>query len=378
MNSVKNDISTEVWKIEKNSRDRTVRVPNRVKVAFPHMGDYYVCFKALFEALGCEAVIPPPITKRTIELGCRHSPEFVCFPFKITLGCLIEGLERGADVIFQSGKGGACRYGYYKLVQEKILEDLGYRFMFVKLNSVKSLKVIAKNATNLQILKALRLAWAKMKAIEKFESEVRRLSAYEANPGESRRLYKKFLDSCDQAKSTGQVRRVEKEFLERFNQIKIIPEFKPLRIGIVGELYVIMEPYSNLDLERELSQMRVEVVRPLCLSEIIKETLPWSSKKTIFRRIAKPYLQYESGAHANTSVAETIIFAREGLDGVIHIKPHACMPEVTAMGALYKVSKDYNIPVLFFSFDEHASSVGVKTRLEAFVELIKRRRLTFK
>ena len=345
-----------------------------MKITFPHMGDYHICFKAGLEALGCEVVIPPPISKRTIELGCKHSPEFICFPFKMTLGALIEGLELGADTLLQAGREGACRYGYYKQVQEKILEDLGYKFRFVRLDSIRSFKDINKNATNLQILKGLRLLWAKIKIIEKFEDKVRRLSAYEANLGESRRLYKEFLGSCDQAKSISQIKKVEKEFLERFKQIKKIPELKPLKVGIIGELYIVMEPYSNLDIERRLNQMRVEVIRPLCLSQILKETLPWSPKKTTFRRIAKPYLQYESGAHANVSVAETIIFAREGLDGIIHIKPHACMPEVTAMGALYRVSKDYNIPVLFFSFDEHASSVGVRTRLEAFVELLKRRR----
>ena len=255
-----------------------------------------------------------------------------------------------------------------------LLKDLGYKFRFVKIDSIGSFKTINKNTANLQILKGLRIAWVKMKVIEKFESEVRRLSAYESNVGETRRLYQKFLGSCDQANTKGQIKRVEKEYLERFNQIKRVPESRPLRVGIVGELYIVMEPYSNLNIERELNQMQVEVIRPLCLSQILKEVLPWSPKKTTFRRISQPYLQYDSGAHANVSVAETIIFAQESLDGVIHIKPHACMPEVTAMGALYRVSKDHNIPILFFSFDENATSVGVRTRLEAFVELLKRKR----
>ncbi len=349
-------------------------ISNGAKVTFPHMGDYHLCFKAALEILGCEAVVPPPITKRTIELGCKYSPEFVCFPFKITLGTLIEGLEQGADILIQSGRDGSCRYGYYKQVQEKILRDLGYKFRFVRLDSIKSIKSINKSASYLQILKGLRLAWLKMKVIEKFESLVRKISATEINIGESRRQYREFLNACNQANTKFQIDRAEKEFLERFNQIRTISNFKPLKIGIVGELYIVMEPYSNLDIERELNQMGVEVTRPLCLSQILKETLPYSSRKTAFRRIARPYLRYEPGAHASISVAETIIFAREGLDGVIHIKPHACMPEVTAMGALYKVSRDYDIPVLFFSFDEHASSVGIKTRLEAFVELLKRRR----
>lgn len=345
-----------------------------MRVTFPHMGDYYICFKALFETLGCEVIIPPPISRRTIELGCKYSPEFVCFPFKITLGTLIGGLEQGVDILIQSGRKGACRYGYYKQVQEKILKDLGYKFMFVRIDSIRSFKVINKNATNLQILEGIKLAWAKMKVIEKFESEVRKLSAYETNLGESRRLYKKLLNSCDQAKSIGRIKRVEKEFRDKFSHLEKEPKLKPLKVGIVGELYIVMEPYSNLDIEKQLNQMQIEVIRPLCLSQIIKEMFFWSSRKTTFRRISKPYLQYESGAHANVSVAETIIFARENLDGVIHIKPHACMPEVTAMGALYRVSRDYNIPVLFFSFDEHTSSVGMKTRLEAFAELLKRRR----
>ena len=343
-----------------------------MKVTFPHMGNYYICFKALFEAMGCEVVVPPPITKKTVELGSRHSPEFVCFPFKITLGCLMEGLELGADVVVQSATKGSCRYGYFKQVQEKILEDMGYKFRFVKLNSIRSLKSINKNATNLQVLRGLRLGWAKMKAIDRLEIKSRKLSAYEANIGEGRRLYRKFLSSCEETSTIPRIRKIEEEFSEKFSQIKKIPDFKPLKIGIVGESYIVIEPNSNLDIERQLGKMQVEVTRHLSLSQLSKELLPWT--KAAFKRTARPYLRYEAGAHANVSVAEAITFARNGLDGVIHIKPHACLPEVTAMSALYRVSKDYDIPMIFFSFDEHSSPVGIKTRLEAFVELLKRRK----
>ena len=36
----------------------------------------------------------PPSTKRTVELGSKHSSDFVCSPFKHILGDYIEGLER--------------------------------------------------------------------------------------------------------------------------------------------------------------------------------------------------------------------------------------------------------------------------------------------
>lgn len=339
------------------------------------MGDYHICLKTFFEDLDCEVLVPPPITKRTIELGTRYSPEFVCLPFKITLGCLIEGLQMGADTLLQSGREGACRYGYYRQVQEQILRDLGYEFRFVRLDSIKSFKEINRDATNLQILKGLRCAWKKMGSIEKLAKSLRKVRAHEKERGTSFRVYQEFLGALDQVRSISQIKSLTKAYSDRLIHLDGAPSEGLLRVGIVGELYIVMEPFSNLDIERQLNELGVEVIRPLCLGQILRETLPWASRKATFNRIAMPYLQYDSGAHANASVAETILFAREGLDGVIHVKPHGCMPEVTAMGALYKVSKDYNIPVLFFSFDEHTSPVGMKTRLEALVELLKRRRM---
>ena len=38
--------------------------------------------------------LAPPSTKRTVELGSKHSSDFVCAPFKHILGDYIEGLER--------------------------------------------------------------------------------------------------------------------------------------------------------------------------------------------------------------------------------------------------------------------------------------------
>lgn len=101
-------------------------------ISFPHLGDYYIPIRFLLKKLTKHQVIEsPPITKKTIELGTKFSPEFVCIPFKYNLGNFIEALENGATIILQAG--GGCRYGYYAEVQEKILKDLGYDFQFLSL-----------------------------------------------------------------------------------------------------------------------------------------------------------------------------------------------------------------------------------------------------
>ena len=101
-------------------------------ISFPHLGNYYIVFNYfLSRALKCKVIIPPKSTRKTIELGSKYSPDFVCVPFKYNLGNYIEALDMGANVLVQGG--GGCRYGYYGELQEKILRDLGYNFEFYNL-----------------------------------------------------------------------------------------------------------------------------------------------------------------------------------------------------------------------------------------------------
>jgi predicted nucleotide-binding protein (sugar kinase/HSP70/actin superfamily) len=345
------------------------------------MGNYYIGFEALFRCLGLDFFPAPPITKRTIELGTRYSPEFACFPFKVNLGNLIEASEEGADVLFQSGGRGGCRYGSYLDLQKEILKDLGFNNCVYRLfdtsNITQSCAVFKKLNPRLNFRKALRAVWvssAKIRAIDDVEDCIRRSTAYIEDKKELLRLENEYFKIIRNTNNPKELRGIVRDFKDTIDK-KMDLSKKPLKIGIVGELYVVMEPYSNLELERQLTQLGVEVIRPLTLSSMLKNFLFLRFPKIHLLKTAKDYLRFDCCAHANDSVAETIIFAKEGIDGVIHIKPHACMPEVTAMSALYRVGKDYNVPLLFFSFDEHTTSVGVRTRLEAFVELIKRKRL---
>ena len=94
-------------------------------ITFPHIGSYYIPIKYLIEKTTlCKVIVPPKITKKTIELGSKYSPDYVCVPFKYNLGNFIESIELGANVVLQAG--GGCRYGYYAELQEQILKDLGY------------------------------------------------------------------------------------------------------------------------------------------------------------------------------------------------------------------------------------------------------------
>ncbi len=91
-------------------------------------------------------------------------------------------------------------------------------------------------------------------------------------------------------------------------------------------------------------------------------------------RSAAPYLPVNVGGHGQESVGETVLAKAHGMDGVIHLFPFTCMPEIIAQNILVKVSRDLDIPVLSLMISEQTGVAGLETRFEAFCDLLEGRR----
>jgi len=72
-------------------------------------------------------------------------------------------------------------------------------------------------------------------------------------------------------------------------------------------------------------------------------------------------------------VGETLKAAQEGMDGVIHVYPFTCTPEIVARGIMHKIAAERNLPLVCFSMDEQSGEAGFQTRLEAFVDILTRK-----
>jgi len=352
---------------------------NEMVISFPHMGNYHIPISCLIEnTLNGKIIVPPPITKRTIELGTKYSPDFVCIPFKYNLGNYIEALDNGANILIHAG--GGCRFGYYAEVLEQILKNLGYNFELFSLVDTKNVNILSlykefnrlnPDLTLFQFAKAFKLAQAEIYALDNIEKYIRSNIGFETEKGSFERLEKDFHSYLKKADSQREVKMIEREFIAKFKSISINKPANPLRVGIVGELYTLMEPFSSYFIEKTLGKKGIEVRRYITVSYLLfaKEH---NEKKIV--RSANPYLKYAIGADGTDSVARSKEFAEENFDGIIHIKPFGCTPEVNSMPAVQKISRDYDIPVLFFSFDSQTSETGIKTRLEAFHDMLMMRK----
>lgn len=357
-----------------------------MKVTFAHMGHMHICLKALMESLGMEVVVPPMPSKKTLTLGTQHSPEFACLPLKINMGNFIEAHELGADTILMAGGVGPCRFGYYAQIEREILEDLGYNMKMVVLEPpqkhISELLIKIKEVTGgkswLEVVRAIKFAFQKARAVDQIERQVHWIRPREQEPGRIEEAFKEALKAVDKAGNKRELDEASAKAAANMLKIPVDPTINPLRIGIVGEIYVMLEPFVNLDIEKHLGRLGVEVERSIYLSEWINDHLFMGllkikgSKEA--REFAPPYINHFVGGHGQETVGSTVIFAKQKYDGVIQVQPFTCMPEIVAESILPTVSRDHGIPTFCLIVDEHSGDAGVQTRLEAFVDLLARKK----
>jgi len=360
-----------------------------MRVTFPHMGNLYIPLKAMLEYLGVEVVVPPPSSKKTLTLGVKHGPEFACMPLKLNLGNFIEARELGADTVIMAGGCGPCRFGYYAQIEHAILKDIGCDMQMIVLEPperhiselIVKIKRIAGNRSWWQVIQAIRFGYQKARAVDEVEMAAFKARPKELVPGATDEAYSKALSLIDGASSLDELKVARERSEQIMAGVAREPDRPVLKIGVIGEIYTLLEPFSNQRLERHLGLLGAEVDRSIYLSEWVNDHLFLGLIKGLRSRrdacaAAAPYLRHFVGGHGQETVGSAVNYARAGYDGLVQVFPFTCMPEIVAQSVLPGVGKDYDIPFLTLIMDEHSGEAGLMTRLEAFIDLLSRRKET--
>ncbi len=360
-----------------------------MKLALPRLGNIEVINNTILTDMGHELVEAPPNSKRTMDLGVKYSPEYCCLPLKIALGNMIEAIDLGAEGLIMAGGWGPCRFGYYAQVQRDVLLDLGYNFrmLIFELPRKEGIRTLWKNINILRngkswlyMVKQLRFAWQQILLTEELENKVLQVRPREKKKGAASRILLKSIREIKQAKDINTLEQIRKETMEKFAEATNPHMQNLIRVALVGEFYVSLEPFVNHHLEEKLGYLGVEVVRknsieawiaPIMKLHIFKES--FKEEKDI-EQAAYQYLAHSVGGEGQTSVGNVVLAHQEGLDGAIQVVPFTCMPEIVAETILKKVSEDLDFPTLTLTYDEQTGEEGLNTRIEAFIDLLKMRR----
>lgn len=358
-----------------------------MKITYPYMSNSHIAIKNLFEGFGNEVVPPPKPSKLTLSYGTKYAPEFACFPFKILLGTYIEALEMGADTIVSTGGVGPCRAGLYTTLQEKILRSLGYDFEMITLEPpgrylgdlIKKIKrLINKRISLIELAGLIRFVWEQLKLLDEVEMTSFKIRPREIKKGETTRAYRKAVELIARARNIEDLKEIRNEIKKIYSAVDQKEDFDPIKIALVGEIYVVMEPTANLEIEETLGELGVYVERSMffthyTLANAVTDLFHLTGEKNV-KKAAVPYFNEMCGGHGRESVGNAILYAKKGFDGLIQLAPFTCIPEIVAKSILPAVGEKYGIGILSITIDEQTGKAGLQTRLEAFVDLLARKR----
>ncbi len=392
----------------------------------PYMCDHAFAFQSALRACGKEAHVMDESNEETLILGRKFTSGKECYPCILTTGDLVKflnkpGINKDRVAFFMPKANGPCRFGQYHNLHRIILDDLGYPDIpIVSPDSDDSYSSIQNLDGSFR-----KLAWKGMVATDLLLKLARQTRPYEKNKGETDKIYDVCLKQLENTMvekgdlqefvlwARGLFARIEKDQTER----------KPI-IGVVGEIYIRSNRFSNNHLVRKIEALGGEAwVAPFSEwisytssqhkkssriqkdhKEFIKAFLTaWVQAKAEYRleknlkgeilgwhepkiekvlELASPYLHESFGGEAILSVGKSIDYIKQGLCGIINAMPFTCMPGTVVTAISKKLREDCgNFPWLNMAYEglEDANEI---TRLEAFMhqsqEFQKKRRFELK
>ena len=361
----------------------------KIKVAVPHMGTISIAWAAGLKKIGVEPYVPPYTSKKTLSYGTKNSPEAICLPYKLILGNFIEAIEGGADYVAMITSPGICRLGEYGNNIQNTLKDLGYKANYIELSlydGIKGLynflKEISGKNDPILIMRAINITIRKIFAIDDLDRALAYYRAREVKFGEAEKHYKKALKMIDKVDSTLDLKHVYHEALKEIEKTEIDPNREVLHVDLTGEIFLVNDEFSNQNIERELGRMGVETRRSLTVGSFLKDAIipkafrPPETHLQRAERMAKPYLMRDIGGDALECVSDVVFADVHGKDGIIHISPFTCMPEIMSQNIFPTMRSEHEIPILTLIMDEQTGKAGYITRLEAFADLMRRKKRT--
>lgn len=363
----------------------------KLVAGIPSMGNLDKIISSIFGELGIETIVPP-ISRKTIELGLEISPEFICFPMVVTIGQMREALERGASAIFMVTGKARCRLGWYAQVQESLLKKAGYDFEMVSVGApfplrqnmgkfLKSIRRLTSQTQWIRVTGALRRGYQRAVLMDEAEKELLYRRAVELKRGGADSAYVAFTKNLYKAQTLAEIKKSFHLFIDEVTAMPAEEEATPYRVRVIGEIYAVLEDFVNMNVIKTLGSFpdkRIWVDREISSTNWFRQNIlkdrTLLKRHSVIEKAAAPYINELVGGHGLESVGLSVLAPEENTDGIIHLFPFTCMPEIVAQNILTRVTAENEVPLLTVITNEQTGEAGIQTRLEAFMDILEERR----
>lgn len=300
----------------------------KIRIGIPRALLYHQLFptwKAFFEELNLEVITSGDTTEEIIKKGISSTGSDFCLPVKTFLGHVYE-IKESVDFLF------IPRY-------ISIEEDA---YMCPKLIGLPDVVRVSINPLPTIIDAPMN---HKKGGIKEFLEGIRKVLKIERRDIE--KAYRKALNS---------------NIIDPKISLTQTSPLRGIRIGLLGRPYLLYDPCINRSIIKRIETLGAEVTVNDCYSqEEIKEVMDLLPK-VIYWSMGKKV------------VASAYYYLRDRkVDGIINLVSVACGPDSFTSEIINELRKKMPwLPFMTLYFDEHTSDLGVITRIEAFLDMIKR------
>jgi len=371
--------------------------------------------------LGYRIVSLPASDRGSVELGLKYTHNEICYPGIITIGDLVKALQSGEydlsrTAIGFSQTGGQCRATSYPSMIKKALVAAGFEGVPVVTLSTNLQVLNEQPGFEFDIKEYMYKAIIGMIFTDALSDMYHSSVIRELHKGASRKVADYYLDAFWNG-TIPLVRNALLETLDRavtdFNAIEVTDHNYP-KAGIVGEIYVKYNAFSNNHVAQWLMEQGIEVVMPTFLEFFagglvniqngvktnlrnpdVLYLLTFLGRKLVhsflgaFDQVMQKYRRYHPhhnifdiarGAQEILSLnhqygeswliaGEIVSFLKDGVNNVLCLQPFGCIANhVIAKGVQKRMKEKYpQLNLLFLDADAGVSEVNFFNRMHFFV-----------
>lgn len=323
-----------------------------MKIGIPRAMSFYTnypFFFGFFTDLGIEIVLSDKTTKSTLANGAALVVTETCLPVKVFVGHVLNLLNKGVDNIFvpsfQSIAPKIYNCSKIRGLPDLIRNVVKRDFTIIDATLDKSEKnqglyEFLKEAVapfgitdEKRIKKASKAGW---KVYNNFQ--VMTASGMD---------YKQAMNYALQGKVL--IQKDDKEY--------------PISVALVSHAYNIYDERTSMNIFEKLRDMDVKVYSSM---QLTKEQMEEGIN-------ALEHKLYWANEHEMTGCAGHYLKDNK-IDGIITLTAFGCGPDSLMVERITRKSKHFNKPLLNLTIDEHTGEAGFITRLEAFVDMLYRKK----
>lgn len=345
-----------------------------IRVGIPRALAYYSFYpqwKTYLEELGTEVVLSPPTTKEILDQGIRDTVTDACIPIKVFHGH-VASLVGQVDwiliprLVSIDGDATLCPkfLGLPDMIETSIK---GIPPLLTPRLDIRDGRFAPFRAW-LQVAKTLganhrkaMLAYHRARQVGQYYQA---LLASRMLPSEAMSAIDRWWSSLPDKSWLGLSKDRSSIASARSSTEVLGNSDRQIRLAVVGYPYMIHDEYVNCGLLANLTRLGATILTP--------DMVPIKARQAQAMKQPKYLFWY----YSNQVIRATYYFFQEKMiDGLIHVTAFACGPDAMVSKLLeLDCRKHDRLPYLSLCLDEHTGVAGVMTRLEAFIDMLVRRK----